>query len=101
MRDNRGSQNSPCEKIIRTCPEIKLSDEQKQRLEEIARSRQLSHCLVERAEIILLAHGGKNNKRISEELHLQEEQVSTQYGSTKTILYVGSLYVLRHNQIGK
>jgi hypothetical protein len=30
---------------------------------------------VERAEIILLAHLGKNNKRISEVLHLQEEMV--------------------------
>lgn len=44
-------------------------------MEEIARSRQLSHGLVERAEIILLAHAGKNSKRISEELHLQEETV--------------------------
>jgi len=44
-------------------------------LEEIARSRQLSHSLVERAKIILLADAGKNNKMISEELHLQEETV--------------------------
>ncbi len=39
------------------------------------RSRQLSHCLVERAEIILLIHAGKNNKTISQELRLQEETV--------------------------
>ena len=62
-------------KIIRICPHIKLSDLQKQLLEEITRSRQLPHSLVQRAKIILLAAAGNNNKTISQELHLQEETV--------------------------
>lgn len=61
--------------LIRTCPIIVLTDEQKQILEEISRSRQLPHSLVLRAQIILLMNTGKRNKTISEELHLQEETV--------------------------
>ena len=44
-------------------------------MEEITRSRQLPHSLVQRAKIILLVNAGKNNKTISQELHLQEETV--------------------------
>lgn len=44
-------------------------------MEEITRSRQLPHSLVQRAKIVLLAAAGYNNKTISQELHLQEETV--------------------------
>jgi hypothetical protein len=44
-------------------------------LEEITRSRQLPHSLVQRAQIILLAHAGHKNTAISQQLHLQEETV--------------------------
>jgi hypothetical protein len=60
---------------MRTCPNIKLSDELEPLLKEITRSRQLPHSLVQRAEIILCANVGKNNKTISQELHLREETV--------------------------
>jgi transposase len=44
-------------------------------LEEITRSRQLPHSLVQRAKVVLLAAAGKNNKTISQELKQQEETV--------------------------
>ena len=44
-------------------------------MEEITRSRQLPHSLVQRAKIVLLAAAGNNNKTISQELKLQEETV--------------------------
>lgn len=44
-------------------------------MEEITRSRQLPHSLVQRAKIVLLAAAGKNNKTISQELKQQEETV--------------------------
>lgn len=44
-------------------------------MEEITRSRQLAHSLVQRAEIVLLAAEGRNNKSISQSLNLQEETV--------------------------
>jgi len=43
-------------------------------LEEIARSRQLPHSLVQRAQIILLANAGHRNTQISQQLHIQEEK---------------------------
>jgi hypothetical protein len=60
---------------MRVCPVIELTNEQSQILEEITRSRQLAHCLVQRAQIVILASKGKTNKAISQELHLQEESV--------------------------
>jgi hypothetical protein len=60
---------------MRTCPSITLSDEQKQLLEEITRSRQLAHSFVQRAKMILLVNTGENNKTISQTLQLQEETV--------------------------
>lgn len=62
---------------MRTCPIIVLTGEQKQILKEITRSRQLPHCLVTRAQIVLFASEGKTNKAISQELQLQEETVGT------------------------
>jgi transposase len=44
-------------------------------MEEITRSRQLPHSLVQRAKVVLLAAAGKNNKTISQELKQQEETV--------------------------
>ncbi len=44
-------------------------------MEEITRSRQLPHSLVQRAKIVLLAAADNNNKTISQELKLQEETV--------------------------
>lgn len=60
---------------MRICPIIELTDEQKHLLEEITRSRQLPHSLVQRAQVVLLANAGKKNKAISQELHFQEETV--------------------------
>jgi hypothetical protein len=44
-------------------------------LEEITRSRQLPHGLVQRAKIVLLAAAGNNSKTISQTLKLQEETI--------------------------
>lgn len=42
-------------------------------MEEISRSRQLPHSLVQRAQIVLLADAGHRNTVISQQLHIQEE----------------------------
>jgi putative transposase len=54
---------------------IKLTTEQKELLEKISRSRENSHSLVQRAEIILKAASGVNNKTISQKLGVCEETV--------------------------
>jgi transposase len=52
-----------------------LSSEQQSILETIARSREAPHSLVQRAQIVLSAHAGDNNKMISQRLGLCEETV--------------------------
>jgi len=52
-----------------------LSPEQQGILETIARSREASHSLVQRAQIMLSAHAGDNNKVIGQRLALCEETV--------------------------
>ena len=52
-----------------------LTKAQQTTLEAIIRSRQLSHSLVQRAQIVLNAGIGHRNKVIAQELGLQEETV--------------------------
>lgn len=54
---------------------IKLSPAQNELLQSIARSRVESHSLVQRAQIVLRANGGCNNKAIAAELGVCEETV--------------------------
>lgn len=54
---------------------LTLSSEQQSILETIARSRETPHSLVQRAQIVLSAHAGDNNKVISQRLGLCEETV--------------------------
>ena len=50
---------------MRIAPAITLSEEQRERLQTWARSRSLPRRLVERAEMILLASEGRQNKAIA------------------------------------
>ena len=52
-----------------------LSSEQRHILETLRRSREAPHSLVQRAQIVLSAHAGDNNKVISQRLGLCEETV--------------------------
>jgi hypothetical protein len=52
-----------------------LSSEQQSILETIAQSREAPHSLVQRAQIVLSANAGDNNKVISQRLGLCEETV--------------------------
>jgi len=61
--------------LARPLPPLILSPEQQDILETIARSREASHSLVQRAQIMLLAHAGDNNKVIGQRLALCEETV--------------------------
>jgi hypothetical protein len=54
---------------------ITLTTEQKELLEKISRSRETPHSLVQRAEIILKAAEGLNNKTISPMLGVCQETV--------------------------
>lgn len=54
---------------------LTLSSEQQSVLEIIARSRELPHSLVQRAQIVLSAHAGDTNKSIGQSLGLCEETV--------------------------
>jgi transposase len=54
---------------------INLKSEQQEILLKIAQSREVPHSLVQRAEMILKAASGLNNKRISQELDICEETV--------------------------
>lgn len=49
---------------------IDLSQEVKTQLQSIARSRSLPHCLVRRAQIILMAAEGFSNKTIAQEINI-------------------------------
>lgn len=61
--------------MARPLPPLTLSSEQQSILETIARSREAPHSLVQRAQIVLSAHAGDNNKMISQRLGLCEETV--------------------------
>ncbi len=61
--------------MARPLPPLILSPEQQDILETIARSREASHSLVQRAQIMLSAHAGDNNKVIAQRLALCEETV--------------------------
>jgi transposase len=61
--------------LARPLPPLTLSSEQQSILETIARSREAPHSLVQRAQIVLSAHAGDNNKMISQRLGLCEETV--------------------------
>lgn len=61
--------------MSRPLPPLTLSSEQQSILETITRSREVPHSLVQRAQIVLSAHAGANNKAISQRLGLCEETV--------------------------
>ena len=61
--------------MARTTKPINLISEQCEILQAIARSREISHSLVQRAQIILEAADGLNNKTISTNLGICEETV--------------------------
>jgi putative transposase len=62
-------------KMARLAPQVKLSEAQRTILEELSRSRQVPHSLVQRAEIVLGAAAGKSNTEMSGELGLVEESI--------------------------
>src|SRR6266404_5422123 len=55
---------------------IRLTDEEAKTLEEWTRRGKKEHRLVERARIILLAHGGRTNQQIAEVLRTRTARVS-------------------------
>ena len=55
---------------------VVLEKEQRAELESFRRSRALSHGLVVRAQIILLAGEGKQNKEIAETLRVSRQTVA-------------------------
>jgi hypothetical protein len=59
--------------MARLAPQVKLSGAQRTTLEDLSRSRQAPHSLVQRAEIVLGAAAGKSNTEMSGELRLAEE----------------------------
>jgi putative transposase len=61
--------------MTRLAPPVKLSEGQQQVLEEISRSRQMPHAVVQRACIVLQAARGKKNQEISLALGLDEDAV--------------------------
>ena len=56
--------------------ELKISEEDIQRLEKIAKSRKLPSRSVQRANIILQIHAGKTNDEISEEVHVSKTMIN-------------------------
>lgn len=60
---------------MRVAPEILLSPEERQRLEKLARGRSTAARLVQRAQIVLLASEGKENREIAAELGIVRHTV--------------------------
>ena len=60
---------------MRVAPEILLSPEEKQQLERFARGRSAPARLVQRAQIVLLASEGKENREIAAELGIVRHTV--------------------------
>lgn len=61
--------------MARLAPQVTLSEGQQQVLEEISRSRQMPHAVVQRACIVLQAASGKKNTEISLAFGLDEDAV--------------------------
>ena len=62
--------------MARPITPITLTEEQEKYLQSIVRSREISHSLVMRSQIILKASQGNTNKAISKTLNIIEETVS-------------------------
>ena len=62
--------------MARPTTPIILNEEQKKYLQSIVRSREISHSLVIRSQIILKASQGNTNKAIGKTLNIIEETVS-------------------------
>ena len=60
---------------MRVAPEIRLTSEEKRQLESFARGRSTPARLVQRAQIVLLAAGGKENQEIATELGIMRHTV--------------------------
>src|SRR5450631_4022414 len=61
---------------LRVAPAIELTDEQKIELTRLARSKRSSVRLAQRAQIVLLAAQGLQNKEIAEQLGIGRVQVA-------------------------
>lgn len=61
--------------MSRPIPPIILNEEQQRCLHSIAQSREISHSLVQRSQIILEASQGQSNKAIGQLLNLTKETV--------------------------
>lgn len=61
---------------MRVAPEISLTDEQERELAQLARSKRTSVRLAQRAQIVLLAAQGLQNKGIAEQLGIGRVQVA-------------------------
>jgi len=61
--------------MARPLTPLKLTIELQEILQTITRSREVPHSLVQRSQIVLMAHSGNNNKTISQGLGLCEETV--------------------------
>ncbi len=61
---------------MRVACEIKINDEQRNKLQKLVRARRVSVRLAQRAKIVLMAADGKMNKDIAEELGTERRTVS-------------------------
>jgi len=61
--------------MARPKTKLNLTPDQNESLQSIVRSREIPHSRVQRAQIILKAAAGENNKKISQDLNLCEDTV--------------------------
>ena len=61
---------------MRVAPEVKLSNEQRQELEKLARGRTVTVRLAQRAKMILMAANGLTDSAIGEELGVSRQNVA-------------------------
>jgi transposase len=61
--------------MARPAPSIELCPQQRSILEGLSRSREITHSLVQRAQIVLHAADGQHNKQIAQDLGLSEDAV--------------------------
>jgi DNA-binding NarL/FixJ family response regulator len=61
--------------MARKALSIVLSEEERTELEKIVRKRVAEHRLVIRAEVVLLASTGLENKKIAKRLHIEADTV--------------------------
>ena len=64
------------ERAIASCPEIVLTEEERSELVKLARSKLTSVRLAQRAQIVLLAAEGMQNKDIAEQFGVGRVQVA-------------------------